>query len=286
MARPAERPLPLGARGGIVLALALLGGVAALALGLTPAGLLPTEAGLNLTGRFLMGALQPALDYQDGARPGWDPFWLKLANALGRTLAFAVAAMSLSLLVGVPLGVLASDVFWRPEGFGGGRLRRVARPLQVAVRVWIALMRSVHELLWAVLFLAAMGLNTLAAVIAIAIPYAGTLAKVFSEMLDEAPRTTADAYRGIGAPPLASFLFGLLPRAIPDLTAYAFYRFECAVRASAVLGFFGYPTIGYHLELAFKDAHFREVWTYVYAMVAVALLLEAWSGAFRRRLVG
>jgi len=268
-----------------VLLVALLGGVAALALGLTPEGLWPTDGGLRLTGRFLLGAVQPALDYQGGARPGWDPFWFKVLTALGRTLAFALAAMSLSLLIGVPLGVIASDVWWRPEAFGGGRLRRLARPLQVAVRVWIAGMRSVHELLWAVLFLAAMGLNTLSAVIAIAIPYGGTLAKVFSEMLDEAPRNTADAYRGIGAPALASFLIGLFPRALPDLGAYAFYRFECAVRASAVLGFFGYETLGYHLELAFKDAHFREVWTYVYAMVGIVLLLEVWSAAVRRRMV-
>ena len=78
----------------------------------------------------------------------------------------------------------------------------------------------------------------------------------------------------------------LCPRALPDLCAYAFYRFECSVRSSAVLGFFGYQTIGYHLELAFQDAHFREVWTYIYALLLVVLLLEAWSAAVRRRLVG
>lgn len=281
-----SRPLPFGARTLTVLALMVLGVVAAWQLRLAPGGLVPQAGGWELTREFLGAALQPALDYEGSSSPHWDPFLLKVGKSLLRTLAFALAAMSLALLVGLPLGFLASDSWWRPEAFGGGRLAPVARPLQVLVRIWIALMRSVHELLWAVLFLAAMGLNTMAAVVAIAIPYAGTLAKVFSEMLDEAPRTTTEALRGIGASPFAAFLFGLFPRALPDLSAYAFYRFECAVRSSAVLGFFGYTTIGYHLELSFSDANFREVWTYLYALLCCVLLLEAWSTALRRRLVG
>ncbi len=134
------------------------------------------------------------------------------------------------------------------------------------------------------ILLAAVGMNTFGAVIAIAIPYGGTLAKVFSEMLDEAPRNTAEALRGLGADPLRAFLYGLFPRALPDLCAYAFYRFECSVRASAVLGFFGYPTLGYRLRLAFEDTHYREVWTYLYALLALVLVLEAWSAQIRRRL--
>ena len=154
-------------------------------------------------------------------------------------------------------------------GDGLGRLRRVARPLQVATRVVIALMRSVHELLWAILFLAAFGLNTASAVIALAIPFAGTLAKVFSEMLDEAPDNAARALHAAGAGPLSVLVFGRVPRALADMAAYTFYRFECAVRSSAVLGFFGYPTLGFHLSLAFEDLRFREVWSYIYAIVAL-----------------
>jgi phosphonate transport system permease protein len=151
--------------------------------------------------------------------------------------------------------------------------------------VLIALMRSVHELLWAILFLAAFGLNTASAVLAIAIPYAGTLAKVFSEMLDEAPRGSAFALRSAGAGPTQVFLAGTLPRALPDMAAYAFYRFECAVRSSAVLGFFGYETLGYYLSASFENLHFREVWTYLYALSAMVLLLEGWSALLRRRFV-
>ena len=81
------------------------------------------------------------------------------------------------------------------------------------------------------------------------------------------------------------FLFGALPHALPDMAAYAFYRFECAVRSSAILGFFGYETLGFYLRASFEDLHFREVWSYLYALIALVLLLEAWSGALRRRFV-
>ncbi len=286
MAPTEERPRTprWGARGAVLLAIFVMGIVAAIALGLTPAGLVPRTGGLTLARDFLAAAFHPALG-NSSADPDAAPFLLTVAAAIWRTLIFAVAAISLSLLVGLPLGILASDRWWAPDVFHRGRLAPLARPMQIALRTLIACMRSVHELLLAVIFMAAMGLNTAAAVVAIAIPYAGTLAKVFSEMLDEAPRNSSTALRGLGASPLQVFVFGLLPRALPDMAAYAFYRFECAVRSSAILGFFGYPTLGYHLLLAFEDLRYREVWTYLYALLGLVLLLEWWSAVLRRRFV-
>jgi phosphonate transport system permease protein len=188
----------------------------------------------------------------------------------------------LALLAGGAMALLASQSWWS-DAAGG---KRAAGPVVYAsTRAVIALSRSVHELLWAVLFLAAMGLTPLAAVVAIAIPYAGVFAKVFSEMLDEAPRDTAAALRDAGASPLRAFVFGLVPRALPDMTGYAFYRFECALRSAAVLGFFGIPTLGLFVQQSFANAHYREVWSYLYAMFALVVMTDAWSGAVRRRMV-
>ena len=285
MSRP-RAPWPLGARGLVLAALALAGLAALVGLGLEPGGLVPREAGLARLRQFLAAALQPALDYEStDVPPGAPAFLWTVASGLLHTVAFALAGMSLALLIGFPLGLVASDSWWDRAAFGGGRLAPLRRPLQLSVRVAIALMRSVHELVWAVVFLAAMGLTAFSAVVAIAIPYGGTLAKVFSEMLDEAPREGLRGVRGTGAPPLIALLTGLVPAALPDMAAYAFYRFECATRSSAVLGFFGLPTLGYHLPLAYQDLHYREVWTYLYALLALVLLLEAWSGALRRRFV-
>jgi len=136
-----------------------------------------------------------------------------------------------------------------------------------------------------VLCLAAFGLSELSAVIAIAIPYSGTLAKVFSELIDEAPRDAAHALRAAGASPVAVFIVGLLPRALPDCAAYALYRFECALRSSAVLGFFGYPTLGFFISASFENLHYGEVWTYLYTLLLLVVVVDWWSGAVRRRLV-
>lgn len=281
-----RQPLPLGRRGGLALALLALGLFALWRLGLTPTQLAPGEGGLRLAKRFLLGALRPAFEHEsEWLPPGTPPFLWKVLAAVARTVVFAAAGMSLALVVGLPLGFLAADVTWDRDGFGGGRLGHLAPLFQVASRLLIALLRSVHELLWAVIFLAAMGLNTFAAVVALAIPYGGTLAKVFSEMLDEAPRNTRAALTALGAAPTAALAAGLLPRALPDLAAYSFYRFECCVRSSAVLGFFGYETLGYHMRLAFEDGAYRTVWTYLYALIGLVLLLEAWSAALRRRIV-
>jgi phosphonate transport system permease protein len=273
--RPPSPP-PIGRRGILLLSIATAGAAAWIALGLSPADLVPRARGAEIAREFFAAALAPALTYEAEVPPGTPPFLLALVSALARTVVFAAAAMSLALLAGLPLGFAASGSWWRGRGRSG-------RALQTLVRIVIALMRSVHELLWAVIFLAAFGLNTASAVIAIAIPFAGTLAKVFSEMLDEAPRDTADALRGVGAAPAQEFLFGLLPRALPDMSAYAFYRLECAVRSAAVLGFFGYQTVGYFLRLSSENLHYREVWSYLYGLALLVLLLEAWSGALRRR---
>ena len=260
------------------------------ALDLSLADAIPREAGGSILGLFLEGALSPALSYEAAEVPaGTPPLLSKVLGAVWTTLLFAVAGMSLAVVLGLVFGFLGATSWWSDEGadspLGSGLLKRLMPTVYGGVRVLIALMRSVHELLWAILFLVAFGLNNFSAVVAIAIPYGGTLAKVFSEMLDECPRESARSLRAIGAGPLQVFLWGLFPRAFADMSAYAFYRFECAVRSSAVLGFFGYPTIGYYLRLSAENLHYREVWTYLYALIALVLIVELWSSKLRERIV-
>ena len=285
-------PRPWTGRRRLVLLLVALSGVwASIHLRLTPAGLLPGEGGLRVAGRFFAAAAAPAVAYEaEFVPPDPAPFLRKVAQAAWATLVFAICAASLSTVLGVALGFLASTAWWAGDPAGGAgvarrALQRTLRPsLYGVARVAIALLRSVHELLWAVLFLAAMGLTPLTAVIAIAIPYTGTLAKVFSEVVDEAPRDAAMALRGTGASPLMVYCWGLLPRAMPDVIAYALYRFECALRSSAVVGFFGVTTFGYYIRQSFEELHYREVWTHLYVLLLLIVLVDQWSGAIRRRL--
>ena len=68
---------------------------------------------------------------------------------------------------------------------------------------------------------------------------------------------------------------------MPDILAYSFYRFECALRSSAVLGFFGYPTLGFYIAASFENLYFGEVWTYLYTLFLLVALVDVWSGRIR-----
>ena len=267
-----------------LLAIVAAGACAAIAIGLKPGDLMLSHGGWQLVKRFLAAAFVPALDYEVESLPAGTPSFLTtLALAGWRTVAFAAAAISIALPAGIVLGVLASTRL-QCEALPFGRLANGF--ICWTVRILTALARSIHELLWAVLFLAAVGLSNFAAVLAIAIPYSGVLAKVFSEMIDEASRGPADTLKASGATGLQTFAFGILPQALPDMLAYTCYRFECALRSSVVLGFFGIPTLGYHLHLAFAESHYRETWSCLYALAALVVFVDWWSGAMRRRLVG
>ncbi len=256
---------------GILLAIFLAGAWAIPALELGFPGI-AGAGGVRLMEQFFAAALEPAWLHWEGPVPeGAAPLWTEVFVALRNTLVFALAACSLGLICSLPLALAAS---------------RLSPPwVRVPVRVLISLLRSVHELIWAVLLLAAMGLHPGAGVVALAVPYAGTLARVFADMLDETPDSAFLALRQAGAGRLTAFGAGLLPRAAPDMAAYSFYRFECSVRSAAVLGFFGFETLGYHLKAAFDELRFHEVWTWLWAMILLVVLLEIWSSRLRRRFV-
>ena len=286
-----QRRFHVGGRGFVLGAVALAAVASWIALDAQISDLVPQRGGALIVRAFVARAFAPALAYESVVPAETPPILVQAFAAARRTVVFAAAAMSLALVLGLALGFLGSSAWWAGERSGASSplvrwLRRAIAPaVYGATRCLIVAMRSVHEILWAVLFLAAFGLNTTTAVIAIAIPYGGTLAKIFSEMLEEAPRDAGLALRAAGATPLSVFAFGLLPRALPDMSAYAFYRFECAVRSSAVLGFFGFPTLGYHIAAAFENLHYGEVWTYLYTLAGLVVAIEVWSSALRRRFV-
>lgn len=286
--RGADRRAALGPRAATLGALAALAAVAWWQLGLGLSGLLPSAHGFELLRGFASRALTPALAYESPNVPaGAPPLLLSVLEASWRTVLFAVGGTSLALLFGAPLGLLASRSFWDAvrRASTGPLTSSVATAVWSAVRTLIAGLRSVHELLWAIVFLAAFGVSPFSAVVALALPYAGTLAKVFSEMLDEAPDDASDALRLLGATPGQEVLLGRAPRALADMGAYAFYRFECALRSSAVLGFFGLETLGYGLRAAFFNLQYGELWTHLWALIALVVAIEAWSGRLRRRFV-
>ena len=177
-------------------------------------------------GRMALGAVIPDFTATD-----------RLFEAVAQTLAFAL------------LGVAIANVC----GFG----LALAFHFRV-VRVGCAFVRAIHELFWALIFLQIFGLSPLTGLLAIAIPYSGIIAKVYSEILEEAdPAPARAAPFDSGA--ISVFLFARLPDAWVHFKNYSMYRLECGMRSSAVLGFVGLPTLGYHLDSAFRIGNYSEV---------------------------
>ncbi len=273
---PGSRLGSLGTAGVILVSLFLAGAWAVWHLQLDLRQLAPGRGGWQLAGDFFSHALRPAWHFE-GPYQGTGSASLpaQALRAAGTTIVFAATSLSLALTCGLVLGFLGSFNLMRG---------RFLRPLVIPARALSNLLRSVHELIWAVLLLAAFGYGTLVAVVAIALPYMGTLAKIFAEIMDEAPGDAADALEMAGASPVQRFVFGILPRALPDMIAYTFYRFECALRSSAVLGFFGFPTLGYYLAASFENLYYGEVWTYLYVLLVLILVVDWWSGRLRQEL--
>ncbi len=126
-----------------------------------------------------------------------------------------------------------------------------------AVRLVCAFLRSIHELFWALLLLQVTGLSPTTGILAIALPYAGVFAKVFSEMIEEADLAAVRVLpSGTGA--LSAFVYARLPELAVPFKTYTLYRLECGLRSTLVLGFIGLPTMGFHLESAFRQGHYAE----------------------------
>lgn len=145
------------------------------------------------------------------------------------------------------------------------------------MRISLAFTRAVHELFWALIFLQIFGLNTLTALLAIVIPYSATLAKVYAEILQEHD-TFGDRLRGRDK--LSYFIYTKIPDALPHLISYTRYRFECALRSTAILGFVGITTLGYYLSSSFMQGLYNEVWFILILFYILIASIKYWFNKY------
>ncbi|MBK1829813.1 ABC transporter permease subunit [Verrucomicrobiaceae bacterium R5-34] len=230
---------------------------------------------------LLEAALHPGFSDQSRSLPDdATPFMERILGELGSTIRYAIIAMSMAVPTGILLGLAASTSWWPDRG----RIRLILRPIYLFTRTFITLMRSIHELIWALLFVSAIGSEPITACVALTLPFGGTLAKVFSEIIDEQHKAAREQLVTSGARPMQAFFASILPQAVPDMTTYTLYRFECALRSSAVLGFIGIETIGLSIKRSFENNFYNELWTELYLLIIVIIAVDLLGSLLRYRL--
>jgi len=227
---------------------------------------------LQVMGRFLGTFFPPAL--------GQEFLGLVLRSAL-ETLALATAGMALAVGLALPLALAVSDSL-SISRIGPAPHAWLRRVLRAPLRFLLIVMRSIPEIVWALLFVRAVGLGPAAGVLAIAINYAGMLGKVYFEIFEAGDTRPARAILETGGGRLHAFFYGVLPVALPELVSYSVYRWECAIRASVVMGFVGAGGLGQQMELSMRMLEGGEVVTMLIVFFALVLLADAISALLRK----
>lgn len=190
-----------------------------------------------------------------------------------RTLVYAVGGISIAIILAFIFGVLASGILFKNRG-----VEKIFRRI-------LGFMRAIHELIWAWLFVAALGLSPFSAIFALAIPYGGTLGRIFADMLKDVPNKPIEALKSSGASKVQVLFYGYLPMVKLDMISYTMYRFECAIRSSAIMSFIGLGGLGYQIQLSLADLEYNEVWTFIFFLVALVVLIDIWSNRLRNQLM-
>jgi phosphonate transport system permease protein len=221
---------------------------------------------------FLGGFLPPSTD---------TDFLRLLLTATLQTLAMATAGMALAFLIAVPLALCATrSLSISAIGPATGRWR--GRVVRQAVRTLMVALRAIPEVVWALMFVRALGLGPAAGVLALAITYGGMLAKVYAEILESTDARPARALLQAGSGRIATLCFGLLPLAAQELVSYTVYRWECAVRAAVVMGFVGAGGLGQLMDQSLKMLSGGEVSSIALVFLSLVILADEISRALRR----
>ena len=229
---------------------------------------------LRATGRFLAGFFPPAHSRE---------FLLIALEATWQTVAMASAGMTLALLGAIPMTLLVTERL-SVSRIGRGRMGSMPMLVRQLVRWLLILLRSVPELVWALLFVRVIGLGPTAGVLAIALTYCGMLGKVYAEILESSDAHATDVLLKNGSGRLAALLYGALPESASELVSYTVYRWECAIRGSVVMGFVGAGGLGQRLDESMKMLAGGEVSTMLIIFVLLVAGADGVSKMLRRRL--
>lgn len=233
----------------------------------------------NLTNINLDGYWPPDFAWAIGETGTWwwPPSWefgapLR-ANPIVETIRIAVVASVLGCGLALPLAFYASS------------LTAPGKKSYLAAKGLMNLVRTMPDLFWALIFVAAVGIGPFAGVLALIMFSLAIMSKLFSETIDDANPGPLEAAKATGSGHLPAVRASVLPQVLPNYVAYALYVFELNIRASAVIGIVGAGGIGRVLEAQRVFYQYDRILAIVILIVVIVFVLERISVWLRRRLV-
>jgi phosphonate transport system permease protein len=195
--------------------------------------------------------------------------WRTYVSETAVTLQIALWGTVLAVLTAVPMGLLASSniaPWW------------VNQP----VRRLMDAFRAINEMVFAMLFVVAVGLGPFAGVLALWVHTAGILAKLFSEAVEAIDPQPVEGIRATGAGPLHEIIYGVLPQVMPLWISFALYRFESNVRSASVVGMVGAGGIGVVLWEIIRGFQYRETCAVMIIIIVTVSVIDLISARIRK----
>ena len=225
-------------------------------------------AEINRMVELWTGAENMATMASDFSEPSFR-YWRQYFDLMLETVQMAVWGSFLSILLSVPFGLLSS------ANITPAWVRFPVRRLMDAFR-------AINELVFALIFVSAVGLGPLAGVLAITVHTTGTLAKLYSEAVEAIDPRPVEGIRATGAGRLNEIVFAVIPQVLPLWISYSLYRFEANVRSATVLGFVGAGGIGIALYDTLRAFDFGAASAILLIIIVTVSLLDIFSQYLRR----
>ncbi|GHC70310.1 phosphonate ABC transporter, permease protein PhnE [Limoniibacter endophyticus] len=244
--------------------LILIAFLAFLVQGIAAAELTPERIWRGATNlwRFLSLAFPPDLSRLD-----------IIAKAMLETLNMAIVGVTFGVILSVPFAILTAR-----NTCGIGWLRN-------AVKLAVAVMRTVPDLIWALIFVVAVGLGPLAGILAIVVDTIGFCARFFAERIEEVQKGPTEGLTSTGASRSSIIMGAILPETLASMTATSLFSVEKAIRSAVTLGLVGAGGIGVELSTAMRLFRFDQALTIILVILVVVVGFEQISAAIRRKVI-
>ena len=210
----------------------------------------------------------------EGSIQYWYFNFKKYAALLYETFNMAVLATLMGFIFALILSFLSAKNI-TPNIYSYHLVKRI-----------LEFLRGVPEIIFAILFVWALGVGPLAGIIAITIHTTGALGKLFSEVHENADLKTCEAIRSHGGNWVSEMRYGIIPKVLPNIISYALLRFEINIRASTVIGFVGAGGIGQELYLVINFNYYEEVSAIILLIILTVITIDVSSSRIRQKIIG